>query len=146
MQGISAVYTAVASPVTSDGLGIQRHTTPAKHRIPHTLDVFNMKKDSERHPEAAPLSPHPDAWDSAEGEYLCHWNHIHARNARNEGDRSSVRERIPKEIPSGQQQSGHVCSYSQGQWSENVMAFYKLTACFANQTASSSSLSVPSAR
>ena len=39
-----AVKTALASPVTSEGLGIRRHTSPANHRIPHSLDVLRGEK------------------------------------------------------------------------------------------------------
>lgn len=38
----------MASPATLDGQGIQRHTSPANHRIPHTLDAFHGKKTRSR--------------------------------------------------------------------------------------------------
>src|SRR5665213_1571607 len=34
----------MASPATSEGQGIQRHTSPANHRIPHILDALRGKK------------------------------------------------------------------------------------------------------
>lgn len=34
----------MASPATLDGQGIQRHTSPANHRIPHTLDALRGEK------------------------------------------------------------------------------------------------------
>src|SRR6185437_2587548 len=34
----------MASPATSEGQGIQRHTSPANHRIPHYLDALRGKK------------------------------------------------------------------------------------------------------
>jgi hypothetical protein len=34
----------MASPATSEGQGIQRHTSPANHRIPQFLDALQGKK------------------------------------------------------------------------------------------------------
>ena len=38
----------MASPATSEGQGIQRHTSPANHRIPHILDALGGKKTRSR--------------------------------------------------------------------------------------------------
>ena len=47
----------MASPATSDGQGIQRHTSPANHRIPHILDALGRKKTRRRLPERLSFGP-----------------------------------------------------------------------------------------
>src|SRR6266446_3868110 len=45
-QGADCGLDRVGKPGDLRGPGIQRHTSPANHRIPHSLDVFAGKKDS----------------------------------------------------------------------------------------------------
>ena len=49
-----------------EGQGIQRHTSPANHRIPHVLDAFRGKKIRRRIAERLPFRPRPDGGDSGE--------------------------------------------------------------------------------
>ena len=43
-QGADCGLDRVGKPDDLRGLGIQRHTSPANHRIPHPLDVLRGKK------------------------------------------------------------------------------------------------------
>ena len=47
----------MASPATSEGQGIQRHTSPANHRIPHLLDALRRKKTRRRIAERFTFDP-----------------------------------------------------------------------------------------
>ena len=43
-QGANCGLDRVGKPDDLRGLGIQRHTSPANHRIPHSLDALRVKK------------------------------------------------------------------------------------------------------
>lgn len=135
----------MASPATSEGQGIRRHTSPANHRIPHLLDVLGGKKTRSGLAERFPLGPVLMARAAAEVDISAIGTVIVATVAAAEMiDRLSGDGFGGKSRPGDDNLAVFVLVTGVGGLKSGHS--YKGTAWFVNQSARASSLRLPSAR
>lgn len=135
----------MASPATSEGQGIQRHTSPANHRIPHFLDALRGKKTRSRLAERLSFGPVLVARAAAEVDIFAGRAVFMAAMAA-----AKVVDRLSGEGFRGKSGAGDddlaVFVLVTGVGGLESGHSYKEMACWVNQAASSSSLRLPSAR
>src|SRR5690242_2907153 len=137
--------TAVASPSTSDGQGIQRHTNPAHHRIPQVLDALVWKKIRGGLTQRLSLGPVLVSRTAAKVDVLSVGTILMAAMTAAEVINGLSGKGLRRKSGAGNDDLAMLIAVS-GVSGLEAKHFQKDTACPASQVARSSSPSVPSAR
>lgn len=135
----------MASPATSEGQGIQRHTSPANHRIPHILDALRGKKTRSRLAQRLPFGSVLMAGTAPEVDIFAGGAVIMAAMAAAKVINRLSERGFRRESGSGDDNLAVFVLVS-GVGGLESRHFYRGMACLVNQAARSSSLRLPSAR